>query len=100
MRLEIGIQWRCSLMYEEIPEYVREHALEVTEVRWSGDDSSVPAVLFGVLTRFIVLFVLYCIVFIHFYSASRSTCLSEALPITATDTVSEFTRRSVTFNCN
>ena len=38
----------------------------------------------------------YCIVFIHFYSASHSTSLSEALPNTATDTVLEFTRRSAT----
>ena len=30
---------------------------------------------------------LYCIVFIHFYSASRSMSLSEALPATAIDTV-------------
>src|SRR6218665_3100255 len=36
--------------------------------------------------------VLYCIVFIHFYSASHSLSLSEALPTTAIDTVSEFTR--------
>src|SRR6218665_171633 len=35
-----------------------------------------------------------CIVFIHFYSASHSTSLSEALPTTAIDTVSEFTCRS------
>ena len=32
--------------------------------------------------------VLYCIVFIHFYSASHSLSLSEALPTTAIDTVS------------
>src|SRR6218665_997079 len=37
----------------------------------------------------------YCIVFIHFYSASHSLSLSEVLPTTAIDTVSEFTRRSV-----
>src|SRR6218665_1368446 len=43
--------------------------------------------------------VLYCIVFIHFYSASHSLSLSEALPNTAIDTVSEFTRRSATGNC-
>src|SRR6218665_1032614 len=43
--------------------------------------------------------VLYCIVFIHFYSASHSLSLSEALPTTAIDTVSEFTRRSATGNC-
>ena len=42
---------------------------------------------------------LYCIVFIHFYSASHSLSLSEALPTTAIDTVSEFTRRSATGNC-
>ena len=36
---------------------------------------------------------LYCIVFIHFYSASHSKSLSEALP-TAIDTLSEFTRWS------
>ena len=35
-----------------------------------------------------------CIVFIDFYSASHSMSLSEALPPTAIDTVSEFTRRS------
>ena len=39
---------------------------------------------------------LYCIVFIHFYSASHSMSLSEAFPTTAIDTVSEFTRRSTT----
>src|SRR6218665_1538325 len=39
------------------------------------------------------------IVFIHFYSASPSMSLSEALPTTAIDTVSEFTRRNVTGNC-
>ena len=38
----------------------------------------------------------YCIVFIHFYSASRSINLSEALLTTVIDTVSEFTRRSAT----
>src|SRR6218665_134040 len=43
--------------------------------------------------------VLYCIVFIHFYSASNNLSLSEALPTTAIDTVSEFTRRSATGNC-
>src|SRR6218665_888007 len=37
---------------------------------------------------------MYCIVFIHFYSASLSLGLSEALPTSATDTVWEFTRRS------
>src|SRR6218665_3023649 len=45
--------------------------------------------------------VLYCIVFfvfIHFYSASHSMILSEALPIAAM-TLSEFTRRSTTGNC-
>src|SRR6218665_3622167 len=41
----------------------------------------------------------YCIVFIHFFSASHSLSLSEALPTTAIDTVSEFTRRSATGNC-
>ena len=41
--------------------------------------------------------VLYCIVFIHFYSASHSLSLSEALPTTAIATVSEFTRRSEDF---
>src|SRR6218665_528613 len=34
--------------------------------------------------------VLYCIVFIHFSSASHSMSLSEALPTTAIDTVSEY----------
>src|SRR6218665_3991259 len=41
----------------------------------------------------------YCIVFIHFYSASHSMSLSEALPTIAIDTVSEFTRRNATGNC-
>src|SRR6218665_274245 len=41
----------------------------------------------------------YCIVFIHFYSASHGMSLSEELPTTAIDTVSEFTRRSATGNC-
>jgi len=45
-------------------------------------------------TTFIVLFV-----FIHFYGASHSMSLSEALPTTANDTVSEFTRRSAKGNC-
>src|SRR6218665_3992599 len=40
--------------------------------------------------------ILYCI---HFYSASHSMSLSEALPTTAIDTVLEFTRRSATGNC-
>src|SRR6218665_1762136 len=40
-----------------------------------------------------ILFVFYCIVFIHCYSASNSMSLSEALPTTEIDTVSEFTRR-------
>jgi len=38
--------------------------------------------------------ILCCIVFIHFYSASHSLSLSEVLPTTAIDTVSEFTPRS------
>jgi len=38
------------------------------------------------------------IVFLHFHSASHSTSLSEALPTTAIDTVSEFTRQSATGN--
>ena len=42
---------------------------------------------------------LHCIVFIHFYSASHSMRLSEALPTSAIDTVSEFTRRSTTCEC-
>src|SRR6218665_172868 len=33
----------------------------------------------------------YCIVFIHFYSASDSIILSEALPTTAIDTVGVYT---------
>ena len=33
---------------------------------------------------------MYCIVFIHFYSASHSLRLSEALPTTAIDAVTEF----------
>src|SRR6218665_3167267 len=43
--------------------------------------------------------VLYCIVFIHLYSASHSMSHSEALPTTAISTVPEFTRRSATGNC-
>src|SRR6218665_690964 len=40
--------------------------------------------------------VLHCVVFIHFCSGSHSMIsLSEALPTTAIETVSEFTRRSV-----
>src|SRR6218665_3029736 len=42
--------------------------------------------------------VLYCIVFIHLYSASHSLSLSEALSTTAIDTVSEFARRSATIS--
>jgi len=41
----------------------------------------------------------YCIVFIHFYSAYHSMSLSEVLPTTAIDIVSDFTRRSATSNC-
>jgi len=41
----------------------------------------------------------HCIVFVHFYSASHSMSLSEALPTTAIDTVSQFIRRSATGNC-
>jgi len=41
-------------------------------------------------------FVLYCI---YFYSDSQGMSLSEALPTTGIDTVSEFTRRSATGNC-
>ena len=40
--------------------------------------------------------VLFCIVFIHFYSAPHGMNLSEALPTTAIETVSGFTRRSAT----
>jgi len=39
------------------------------------------------------------IVFIHFYRAFHSVSLSEALPTTANNTVSEFTCRSATDNC-
>jgi len=39
---------------------------------------------------------IFDIVFIHFYSASTLMSLSEALPTTAIDTVSELTRRSAT----
>src|SRR6218665_1490469 len=46
-----------------------------------------------------IFIVLYCTVFIHFYNASHSMNHSEALPTTATNTVSEFTRRSATGNC-
>jgi len=42
---------------------------------------------------------LYYIAFIHFYSASHSMSLSEALLTTAIDTVSQFTRRSAIGNC-
>ena len=41
----------------------------------------------------------YCIVFIHFYSTSNSMSLSEALPNTTIDAVSELTSRSATVNC-
>jgi len=34
---------------------------------------------------------LYCIVFIHFYNASHSLSLSEALPTSAIDTVGVYT---------
>ena len=43
--------------------------------------------------------VMNIIVFIHFYSASHSMSLSEALPTTAIDIVSEFTCRSAIGNC-
>jgi len=43
--------------------------------------------------------VLYCIVLVHFYSASYSLGLSEALPTTAIVIVSVFTRRSAIGNC-
>jgi len=36
--------------------------------------------------------ILYCIVFIHFYSASHGMSLSKLLPTITIDTVSEFTR--------
>jgi len=36
---------------------------------------------------------LYCIVFVHFYSASHSMSLSEALPTTAIDTVLDIPKR-------
>src|SRR6218665_1775291 len=39
------------------------------------------------------LWLLYCIVFIHFYSSPHGVSLSEALPTTAIDTVSEFYTR-------
>src|SRR6218665_3358982 len=57
-------------------------------------------VLYCIVLYCIVLYciVLYCIVFIHFCSASHSTSLSESLPTTAIDTVSEFIRRSATYN--
>ena len=42
--------------------------------------------------------VLYCI-YIHFNSAPHSMNLSEVLPNTAIDTVSEFTRRNAAGNC-
>ena len=45
------------------------------------------------------LWFLYCIVFIHFYSAGLSMSLSEVLPTTAIDAVSEFTRQSAIGNC-
>jgi len=38
-----------------------------------------------------------CIVLIHFYSASHSMSLSEALPTTAIDTVSEFLHAEALF---
>jgi len=40
-----------------------------------------------------------CIVFIHLYSASHNTSLSEELLTTTIDTESEFTRRSATGHC-
>ena len=46
--------------------------------------------------------VLHCeivLYYIHFYSASHSLSLSEALLTTAIDTVSEVTRRSARGNC-
>ena len=46
------------------------------------------------------IYILYCIVFIHFVSASHGMRLSEALPTTAIiDTVLEFTRRHAIGNC-
>ena len=48
--------------------------------------------------RYEISIVLYCIVFIHLYSASHSLSLSEALSTTAIDTVSEFARRSATIS--
>ena len=42
---------------------------------------------------------MYCVVFIHFYSASHSMSLSEVLPTTEIDTVLEITSRSATANC-
>jgi len=44
-------------------------------------------------------YILYCIVFNHFCSAYHSMSLSEALPTTAIDAVSELTRRSATGDC-
>ena len=43
-----------------------------------------------VILVFILINGYYCIVFIHFYSASHSMSLLEALPTTAIDTVSGF----------
>jgi len=42
---------------------------------------------------------LYCIAFIHFYSASHSMSLSETCQIPAIDPMSKITRRSATGNC-
>jgi len=60
-----------------------------------------------VVTNYVILFtitvnhniVLYCIVLVHFYSASQCMSLSEVLPTTAIDTVSELTRQSATGSC-
>src|SRR6218665_1648664 len=42
---------------------------------------------------FVHLLYLYCFVFVHLYSASHSTSLSEALPTNSIDTVSDFNTR-------
>src|SRR6218665_1967172 len=58
-----------------------------------------PQCLLTVYVVLSIVSVLFCIIFIHFYSASHSMSLSEALQTTAIDTVSEFTRQSATGNC-
>ena len=59
---------------------------------WDVLDFSVVPLILGIFLC--ICTPLHCIVFIHFNSASHSMSLSEALPTTAIDSVSEFTRAS------